>query len=59
MSPFWSVDSPCGAEGVGLRFFSCYPVHEIFKSHLVSLGLGSKRGATGLKISEADLILSR
>ena len=29
------------------------------ESHLVSLGLGRKRGATGSKISEADLILNR
>ena len=29
------------------------------ESHLVSLGLGSKPGATGSKISEADLILNR
>ena len=29
------------------------------ESHLVSLGLGSKLGATGSKISEAELILNR
>ena len=37
----------------------CYPVHEILNRISVSLGLGSKRGATGSKISEAELILNR
>ena len=45
---FWSVDSPC------------YPVHEILNRISSVLVLGSKRGATGSKISaEAELILNR
>ena len=56
---FWSVDSPCGAEGVGLRICPLLSCTRDIESHLVSLGLGSKRGATGSKISEVDLILNR
>ena len=56
---FWSVDSPCGAEGVGLRICPLLSCTRDIESHLVSLGLGSKCGATGSKISEADLILNR
>ena len=56
---FWSVDSPCGAEGVGLRICPLLSCTRDIESHLVSLGLGSKRGATGSKVSEADLILNR
>ena len=53
---FWSVDPPCGAEGVGLKI--C-PLLDIESHWLVSLGLGRKRGATGSKISaEVDLILN-
>ena len=51
------MDSPCGAEGVGLRICPLLSCTRDIESHLVSLGLGSKRGATGSKISEADLIL--
>ena len=56
---FWSVDSPCGAEGAGLRICPLLSCTRDIESHLVSLGLGSKRGATGSKVSEADLILNR
>ena len=52
---FWSVDPPCGAEGVGLKIcplLSC--TRDIESLWLVSLGLGRKRGAT-----EVDLILNR
>ena len=53
------MDSPCGAEGVGLRICPLLSCTRDIESHLVSLGLGSKRGATGSKVSEADLILNR
>ena len=57
---FWSVDPPCGAEGVGLKICSLLSCTRDIESHwLVSLGLGRKRGATGSKISEVDLILNR
>ena len=56
---FWSVDSPCGAEGVGLRICPLLSCRQDIESHLVTLGLGSKHGATGSKIPEADLILNR
>ena len=49
------MDSPCGAEGVGLRICPLLSCTRDIESHLVSLGLGSKRS----KISEADLILNR
>ena len=51
------MDSPCGTEGLGLRICPLLSCTRDIESHLVSLGLGSKRGATGSKISEADLIL--
>jgi len=56
---FWSVDSPCAAEGVGSRICPLLSCTRDMESHLVSLGLGSKRGATGSKISEVYLILNR
>ena len=58
---FWSVDPPCGAEDVGLKICPLLSCTRDIESHwLVSLGLGRKRGATGLKISaEVDLILNR
>ena len=34
-------------------FVPCFPGTREIESHLVSLGLGSKRGATGSKISVA------
>ena len=52
------MDSPCGAEGVGLRICPLLSCTRDIESHLVSLGLGSKRGATSSKVSEADLILN-
>ena len=54
--------SPCGAEGVGLKICPLLSCTRDIESHWlvsVSLGLGRKRGATGSKISEADLILNR
>ena len=58
---FWSVGSPCGDEGVGLKICPLLSCTRDIESHwLVSLGLGRKRGATGSKISdEVDLILNR
>ena len=53
------MDSPCGAEGVGLRICPLLSCRQDIESHLVTLGLGSKHGATGSKIPEADLILNR
>ena len=53
------MNSPCNAEGVGLRIFPLLSCTRSIESHLVSLSLGCKRGATGSKISEADLILNR
>ena len=52
---------PCGAEGVGLKICPLLSCTRDIESHwFVSLGLGRKRGATGLKISaEVDLILNR
>ena len=56
---FWSVDSRCGAEGVGLRICPLLSCTRDIELHLVSLGLGSKHGTTSSKVSEADLILNR
>ena len=56
---FWTVDSPCGAEGVGSRICPLLSCTRDIESHLVSLGLGSKRGAAGSKITEVELILNR
>ena len=53
------MDSPCVAESVGLRICPLLSCTRDIESHLVSLGLGSKRGGTGSKISKADLILNR
>ena len=56
---FWSVGLPCGAEGVGLKICPLLSCTQDIESYwLVSLGLGRKRGATGSKVSEADLILN-
>ena len=56
---FWSVDSHCGAEGVGLRTCPLLSCTWDIELHVVSLGLGSKHGTTSSKVSEADLILNR
>ena len=56
---FWTVESPCGAEGVGSRICPLLSCTRDIESHLVSLGLGSKRGATVSKITEVELILNR
>ena len=46
------MNSPCGAEGVGLRICPLLSCTRDIESHLVSLGLGNKRGVTSSKVSD-------
>lgn len=56
---FWSENSCCSSVGIGSSVCPLLSCSHDVGSHLVSLGVGTKRGVIGAVVTEIDLILNR